>query len=193
MAILKSQSSGPVNPSSKKGASSRSVRQLAPRGAKTAAQRQTVAPATPPAAASIPTANDVPATCGMLGAVRTELLERIDQSRFELRAEMREMKHELRAEMHEMKGELRAEMHEMKGELRAEIGAVAVGLDGVRAELSGVKAEVSRIACLMEEQNARNKIVLDALVSVIDRQGRVEQRVDSVEATVRDLASARAP
>ncbi len=174
MAILKSQSPGPVNLRSKKGAS--------PRGAKTAAQRQAVAPAAPPAAASIPTANEVPATCGMLGAVRTELLERIDQSRFELRAEMREMKHELRAEM-----------HEMKGELRAEIGAVAVGLDGVRAELYGVKAEVSRIACLMEEQNARNKIVLDALVSVIDRQGRVEQRVDSVEATVRDLASARAP
>jgi uncharacterized protein (UPF0335 family) len=44
---------------------------------------------------------------------------------------------------------------------------------------------------LIEEQNARNKVVLDGLTALMSRQDRVEQRVDDVEATVRDLAAAR--
>ena len=76
----------------------------------------------------------------MLSGVRTELLERIDQ----------------------VKNELKADIHE----LRAEIHGVKADIHGVKAEIHGVKAEVARIAFLIEEQNARNKVVLDALMAV---------------------------
>ena len=98
-----------------------------------------------------PTAGELPVTRTMLGEVRTELLERIDQS----------------------KSELQAEIHQVKAGLHA------------------VRAEVARIGLLFEEQNARNKVVLDALMALIDRQGRVERRMDQVEETVRELASSR--
>ena len=87
----------------------------------------------------------------MLAEARTELLERVDGLRDELKAEI----HEVKAEIHE------------------------------------VKAQVARIAFLVEEQNARNKVVLDGLMAYIDRQARVEQRVDGVERTVRGLAASR--
>ena len=125
-----------------------------------------------PAAVS---AAELPATRAMLGAVRTELLERIDQTKVELRTEIQETK-----------AELRAEIQDVKVELGARLGRVEAGLHEV-------KAEVARVAFLVEEQNARNKVVLDALVSFIDRQDRLEERMDGVEETVRSLAAPVAP
>jgi uncharacterized protein (UPF0335 family) len=104
----------------------------------------------------------------MLGEVRTELLERIDQS----------------------KSELRGEIQQVKGELLGEIYQVKATLHAVEAGLHAVQADVARIALLVEEQNARNKVVLDGLVAVMTRQERVEHRMDKVEETVRGLASA---
>lgn len=141
-----------------------------------AVQGPALARTTLSSAEDVPPAQDVPVTCGMLFGVRTELLERIDQTA----------------------GVLRAEMQQMKGELCAEIGKVNVRLDvlqadvhGLKADVHGLKADMARMLCLIEEQNARNKIALDAITSVLDRQGRTEQRMDAVEATVRDLATAR--
>jgi chromosome segregation ATPase len=120
-----------------------------------------------------PTAAELPATRVMLGAVRTELLERIDQTKHELKAEIQEVKAEIQ--------EVRAEVHALKGEVH-----------DVKAGLHGLQAAMARITLLFEEQNARNKIVLDALSAFMDRQMRIEQRMDAVEETVRSLAAARA-
>ena len=125
---------------------------------------------------SAPTAAELPATRGMLGEVRNELLERIDQS-----------KDELRGEIHQVKDELRGEIHQVKTEL----SQIAIGLHAVQGGLHAVRADMARIAFLVEEQNARNKVVLDGLVAVISRQDRLEQRMDTVEETVRVIASAR--
>ena len=48
---------------------------------------------------------------------------------------------------------------------------------------------MARMLLLLEEQNARNKVVLDGLVAVMARQERAEHRIDRVEETVRSLAS----
>jgi hypothetical protein len=114
--------------------------------------------------AHAPTAAELPVTRAMLSEVRTELLQRIDQS-----------KNELRGEIQELRGELRGEIHR------------------VQAGLHAVHAEVARIGLLVEEQNARNRVVLDGLMAMITRQERLELRVDKVEDTVRGLASARPP
>ncbi len=50
---------------------------------------------------------------------------------------------------------------------------------------------MARMTLLLEEQNARNKVVLDGLVAVMARQERTETRLDRVEEMVRSLASAR--
>ena len=55
---------------------------------------------------SAPTAAELPVTRAMLGEVRVELLERIDQSKSELRADIQQVKGELRAEIQELRGEV---------------------------------------------------------------------------------------
>src|SRR5262249_21117158 len=54
-----------------------------------------------------------------------------------------------------------------------------------------LRADVARITVLVEEQNARNAIVLEAIRGMIDRQDRVELRLDGVEGTVSSLATSR--
>lgn len=43
--------------------------------------------------------------------------------------------------------------------------------------------EVARIGVLVEEQNARNAIVLEAIRAMIDRQDRFDQRLTALERT----------
>jgi septal ring factor EnvC (AmiA/AmiB activator) len=112
-------------------------------------------------------ADEVPVTRGALAGVRTELLQRIDQAREEARADNQKLDGKIEA----VRAELRAGFHE------------------VRAELHEVKAAVARIEVLVEEQNARNRIVLDGIAALLSRQDQVEQRVAHVEDTVRRLAT----
>lgn len=109
-----------------------------------------------------PGAGDVPATRAMLGAVRDELLERIDQSREEARSDFSRLDGKIDA----VRAELKADIHELK-------------------------AGQARMMFLLEEQNARNKIVLDAIAAFMDWRVQVDQRLDDVEKTVRSLAAAR--
>jgi hypothetical protein len=122
----------------------------------------------PKAKPSAPTADEVPVTRGMLVGVRTEILQRIDQGREGTRAEIRELKAELKGDIHR----LDAAIHDVK------------------AEIHDVKAGMARIEVLVEEQNARNRIVLDGITALLSRQNQVEQRVVQVEDTVRKLAVA---
>jgi hypothetical protein len=123
-------------------------------------------------------------TRALLGDVRTELLERIDQARNEFQAGILGLRgdvNEARASL----GSVAASVSALKTELKADNHRLEAGLHEV-------KAEVARVAFLVEEQNVRNKVVLDALVAFIERQGRLEQRIDDVEGTMRRLASGQA-
>lgn len=151
------------------------------RKSKAASPRRSSKTPTPVSAA------ELPVTRAMLGEVRTELFERIDQSKNELRAEIQEAKAELGARI----DHLRAEVHEVKAELSARLDRLEAGQHRLEAGLHEVKAEVARVALLVEEQNARNRVVMDALVAFIERQGRLEERMDRVDQTVRSLASPR--
>jgi chromosome segregation ATPase len=162
------------------------------------------------------TAGEVPVTRVMLESVRTEVLQRIDKSREEAKADAQRIhdkldrkidtvKGELKAEIQEFRTELKAEIQEVRTELKAEIQEVRTEVQGVKAEVRELKAEihdikavvhatqaqVARIELLVEEQNARNKIVLDGITAILSRQEQVEQRISNVEDTVRALAAAR--
>ena len=79
----------------------------------------------------------------------------------------------------------------MKAELEAEIGELRAEIHEVKAEIHGMKAGIARIEVLVEEQNARNKIVLDGITVLLNWQNQVEDRITQVEDTVRRLAAAR--
>ena len=53
--------------------------------------------------------------------------------------------------------------------------------DKMEARFDKVDANIHEIKLLVEEQNANNKYVLDALVNIYDRQERVESKVDDLE------------
>jgi hypothetical protein len=86
-----------------------------------------------------------------------------------------------------MLGRVRAEVLARIDQAREEASADFHRLD---AKIDGVRASVARIELLVEEQNARNQVVLDGITALLSRQNQVELRVTQVEETVRQLASA---
>jgi chromosome segregation ATPase len=110
----------------------------------------------------------------MLGSVRTEVLQRIDQAREEAKADTQK----LDAKIDAVKAELKTDMHAMQAQMH-----------GMQAQMHGMQAQMARIELLVEEQNSRNKIVLDGITALLGRQDQVEPRVAQVEDAVRKLAS----
>jgi uncharacterized protein YPO0396 len=134
-----------------------------------------------------PTAGEVPVTSAMLAGVRSEVLHRIDQSREEARADTTR----LDGKIDSVKVELKTDIQRLDGTIDALRAELKAGIHEVKADIHEVKASVVRIEVLVEEQNARNKIVLDRITALLSRQNQLEQRVTDVEETVRKLATAR--
>ncbi len=55
------------------------------------------------------------------------------------------------------------------------------------AAIHGLAAEVARRGMILEEQNSRNNIVLEALTGLSQRQNRVETRMDETEKLVQAI------
>ena len=143
---------------------------------------------------------DVPVTKAMLELTEKRLEEKIESAKLELKSEIGSVRTELRAEIGTVRTELRAEIGTARTELRAEIGtartelgaeigSVKSELQAVKAAIHDVKSEVHRLAILIEEQNARNKIVLEGLTGLFQRQDRIEKRTDEMEMTLANLRS----
>jgi hypothetical protein len=113
-------------------------------------------------------AGDQPATRKMLGLVRDELKSDIRSLELKMESELGSVRAEMAAEF----GSVRAEMAAGFGSVRAEVG-------GLRSEMSGIRAEVARMHLLLEEQNANNRIVLEGLQALWQRQDRLEQQFGS--------------
>lgn len=98
---------------------------------------------------------DIPVTQGMLYEVRNELKKDIGSVR-----------HEVSSVRHEVSS------------VRHEIEAVKQSVEALREEMNSkfdkVISEVHRIGLLVEEQNARNKYVLDGYTHLSDRLDKVE-------------------
>ena len=109
----------------------------------------------------------VPVTVEMLRQTRNELVARIDASEKTLSAEIKLQIHGVRSEFNGLRSEF----------------------DGMRAELHEVRADVARIVVLVEEQNARNAVVLEGLTNLWHRQSHQEKRTDDLEGMVRSLVA----
>lgn len=145
--------------------------------------------------------SDAPASVGLVLSVRDELRAEIGASRHELkgetsslrgetsalRGEIASLRHELKGEASSLRGEIASLRHELKGEtsaLRGETSALRGEITSLRHETKSdfrkVQASVHRVEVLMEEQRADNRIVLDGLKNLIDRQDGFERDLNEI-------------
>jgi chromosome segregation ATPase len=120
------------------------------------------------------TAGDAFVNQKMLYKVRDELIAYTDIKFHEVKSEIHAVKaelHEVRAEIHE----LRAEIHAVKAELQE----IKSDIHELKSQFSQLEKTMHKVALLVEEQNNRNKIVLDGLAQLFERQERIEKKVDS--------------
>lgn len=117
----------------------------------------------------------------MLYSVRDELIAHTEK-KFQ-QTEVRF--NELQSEIHSVKAEIqdvRSEVHAVKAEiqeLRSELHALKAEIHEVKAAVAQLEKTVHRMALLVEEQNNRNKIVLDGLAQLFERQERIEKKIDT--------------
>jgi hypothetical protein len=80
-----------------------------------------------------------------------------------------------------VRDQLDQKLSAVKSELKSDIASVRLEIGSVKSDLKAdiatLNSNVSRIALLVEEQNARNNVVLDGLTSLFHRQDRVEAQV----------------
>lgn len=81
---------------------------------------------------------------------------------------------------------------ELKSEMKAGFSQVNARFNQVDARFEQVLSEIARIGILVEEQNSRNRIVLEGLSGLWERQERVEKRVDHFEKTIHNILRSKA-
>ncbi len=141
----------------------------------------------PPNPFKIPSAKaaDQPATRKMLYLVRGELRGDIKQVRAELsstwdslRSEIQSVRSELKVEIQGVRTELKAEIHALRTELKTDIRSLDTKMDRGFVEMRG---DLQRMQILIEEQNSNNRIVLEGLQMLWQRQDRTDTRLDKLE------------
>ncbi len=123
-------------------------------------------------------AGDAYATQNMLYKVRDELKAHSSGVFHELKSDMELFKTDIKIEMASFKADIKTEMASFKADIKTEMASfkaeIKPDLETIKSELAFLKADVHRIALLVEEQNNRNKIVLDGMSHIFGRQDRLE-------------------
>ncbi len=76
---------------------------------------------------------------------------------------------------------------QIKSEINSSEKRLESKINQVESKIELVLSEIHRMAILMEEQNSRNKFVLDGYASLYERQDRLELRFDAHEKNIEDL------
>jgi len=105
-------------------------------------------------------AGDQPATRSMLKLVKGELKEEISKSKYSLEAKIIKMGSGLERKM---------------GYLDNRLSKVEVDLKEVKGEISEVKIMMHKSNLLLEEQNANNRIVLEGLQVLWQKQEQIDK------------------
>lgn len=161
---------------------------------------------------TVPRKAEVPVTQKMLHLVRDQLQERMLGTEHRLRAEIESSAGSLRQELHSTRESLRQEFHSTTESLRQELHStteslrqelhstrdslhkdmseIKVNLETMSADVHDIRGEIHRLGGLMEEQNARNAVVMDGLRNLFGRQERIEDRMDGFEADMSSWVAA---
>jgi hypothetical protein len=126
-------------------------------------------------------ASTMPSSRGMLQLVRTELKSDIRAVRSDMKAGFARSDGEVAT----LRSEMKAGFARVDGEFASVRSEMRSGFSRVDAKLELVVSEVARLGVLVEEQNANNRIVLEGLSSLWQRQDQFESRLtDEVERAV---------
>ena len=116
--------------------------------------------------------DELPASVGLVKAVRSEIL-----------AETRSVEKRLESKIGALDSKIGL-LDSKIGLLDSKIGAVTASVEQVLSNVHGIRA-------LVEEQRSENRIVLDGLKSVIDRQDRAEVEAKEFRVTFTVFLNAR--
>ena len=86
-----------------------------------------------------------------------------------------------------LRKQIKSEINSSEKRLESKINQVESKINQVESKIELVLSEMHRMAILMEEQNSRNKFVLDGYASLYERQDRLELRFDAHEKNIEDL------
>ncbi len=86
-----------------------------------------------------------------------------------------------------LRKQIKSEINSSEKRLESKINQVESKINQVDSKVELVLSEIHRMAILMEEQNSRNKFVLDGYASLYERQDRLELRFDAHEKNIEDL------
>ena len=84
-----------------------------------------------------------------------------------------------------LRSEFKSEIHEVKSEIHAvnsKVDLLKSEIHEVKSEIHEVKSEIHEVKLLNEEQNARNKFVIDQYVNVYEEQRDLKSRIEKLEA-----------
>lgn len=121
-----------------------------------------------------------------IGKLRGEMNDAVGELKADisgLRSEMNDAVEELKTDI----SKLRSDMNDAVGELKGEITELRGEMQQMRSDIHKISSELHRVALLVEEQNARNKVVLDGLTSLFARQERVESQVEKLTGVLINL------
>jgi hypothetical protein len=90
-----------------------------------------------------------------------------------------------------VRSELKADFREIRSEMKSEFRQVDARFEKVLEAVHHVASEVVRIGILTEEQNSRNRVVLEGLTGLAQRQDRLEYRVDEIDKSLRSYSRTR--
>ena len=119
---------------------------------------------------------DVPVTQSMLNEFKEELREMFKSFAKEIKSEI----HGLRSEVHGLKSEVHSLRSEIHG-LKSEDQSIRSQVVKIESNTHSLKAEVHRLGLLIEEQNARNIIVLDGYQQIYHSQQELMGRMSGLE------------
>jgi hypothetical protein len=85
---------------------------------------------------------------------------------------------ELKSEIRGVRTELKADILALRTELKADIRSLESKMDHGFLEMRG---DLQRMQILIEEQNSNNRIVLEGLQMLWQRQDRTDTRLDKLE------------
>ena len=102
----------------------------------------------------------------MLFAVRDELKEDIKAAEYRLSSRI-----------DKLAGDMSSRFSKVESDMSS-------GFNKLSAEITALSSKVYQMHALMEEQNARNIAVIDALTNLFARQQRVEDRMSGIEKTM---------
>lgn len=132
---------------------------------------------------------DIPVTLGMLHMVRDELKSDIRSLEYKMDSRFKDVDSRFK-QMDARFNQVDARFNRVDArfdKMDARFLEMDSRLSQMNSQMEKMMSQMHQMHSLAEEQNARNKVVMDGLISLFHRQDRCEERIDRVEQTLSGL------